>query len=102
MRLIELTSIAVYWTVYFLLFFWKCLLSISGSVFYLFTSISFTFDFNLSVGMIIIFQLIVLDENETSFIQTRGSVPVFWEQPGVQVSNLFHLFVICILKINQR
>jgi len=32
-------------------------------------------------------QLIVLDENETSFIQTRGSVPVFWEQPGVQVGS---------------
>ena len=23
----------------------------------------------------------------SSFVQTRGSVPVFWEQPGVQVGS---------------
>ena len=25
----------------------------------------------------------------TSYVQTRGSVPVFWEQPGLQVHYLF-------------
>ena len=45
-------------------------------------------DSNLCVFIyLIFFQLVVLDDNETSFIQTRGSVPVFWEQPGVQVSS---------------
>ncbi|XP_065051378.1 synaptojanin-1-like [Rhopilema esculentum] len=32
-------------------------------------------------------QIILLDDCETSFVQTRGSVPVFWEQPGVQVGS---------------
>ncbi|XP_041467143.1 synaptojanin-1-like isoform X2 [Lytechinus variegatus] len=30
-------------------------------------------------------QVIFLDNKVTSFIQTRGSVPLFWEQPGIQV-----------------
>lgn len=29
--------------------------------------------------------VIFLDDQVVSFIQTRGSVPLFWEQPGVQV-----------------
>lgn len=33
------------------------------------------------------FQVIVLDDWVSSFVQTRGSVPVFWEQPGVQVGS---------------
>nr|CAD7392934.1 unnamed protein product [Timema cristinae] len=32
-------------------------------------------------------QAIFLDSEITSFIQTRGSVPLFWEQPGVQVGS---------------
>ncbi|XP_066592854.1 synaptojanin-1 isoform X2 [Prorops nasuta] len=32
-------------------------------------------------------QLIYLDEEVTSYIQTRGSVPLFWEQPGIQVGS---------------
>eukprot|EP00794_Sanderia_malayensis_P016728 gene16728-18422_t len=32
-------------------------------------------------------QLIVLNDYEASYIQTRGSVPVFWEQPGIQVGS---------------
>ncbi|XP_015111284.1 synaptojanin-1 [Diachasma alloeum] len=32
-------------------------------------------------------QIIYLDNEVTSFIQTRGSVPLFWEQPGVQVGS---------------
>ena len=33
-------------------------------------------------------QLIYGDQGDvSSFIQTRGSVPLFWEQPGVQVGN---------------
>ncbi|KAG1708515.1 Synaptojanin-1 [Nymphon striatum] len=32
-------------------------------------------------------QLIFLDNKVTSYIQTRGSVPLFWEQPGVQVGS---------------
>ncbi|KAK6622419.1 hypothetical protein RUM44_002230 [Polyplax serrata] len=32
-------------------------------------------------------QLIVLDDEVTSFVQTRGSVPLYWEQPGIQVGS---------------
>uniref|UniRef100_A0ABD2WZA8 phosphoinositide 5-phosphatase n=2 Tax=Trichogramma kaykai TaxID=54128 RepID=A0ABD2WZA8_9HYME len=32
-------------------------------------------------------QIIYLDNEVSSFIQTRGSVPLFWEQPGVQVGS---------------
>lgn len=32
-------------------------------------------------------QLVAFDDTMTSFIQTRGSVPLFWEQPGVQVGS---------------
>lgn len=32
-------------------------------------------------------QVIYLDNEVTSHIQTRGSVPLFWEQPGVQVGS---------------
>lgn len=32
-------------------------------------------------------QVIILDNEITSHIQTRGSVPLFWEQPGVQVGS---------------
>lgn len=32
-------------------------------------------------------QLIQMDESTTSFLQIRGSVPLFWEQPGVNVGS---------------
>ncbi|KDR22712.1 Synaptojanin-1 [Zootermopsis nevadensis] len=32
-------------------------------------------------------QVIFLDNEVTSYVQTRGSVPLFWEQPGVQVGS---------------
>ncbi|KAL0277407.1 UNVERIFIED_CONTAM: hypothetical protein PYX00_004700 [Menopon gallinae] len=32
-------------------------------------------------------QLIVLEDEITSYVQTRGSVPLFWEQPGIQVGS---------------
>ncbi len=32
-------------------------------------------------------KVIYLDDLVTSFVQTRGSVPLFWEQPGVQVGS---------------
>ncbi|GLV43240.1 Synaptojanin [Carabus blaptoides fortunei] len=32
-------------------------------------------------------QVIYLDNEISSYIQTRGSVPLFWEQPGVQVGS---------------
>ncbi|KJH51038.1 hypothetical protein DICVIV_02799 [Dictyocaulus viviparus] len=32
-------------------------------------------------------QVIVLDDKECSLVQIRGSVPLFWEQPGVQVGS---------------
>lgn len=32
-------------------------------------------------------QVIYVDNDVTSFLQTRGSVPLFWEQPGVQVGS---------------
>ncbi|CAG0919847.1 unnamed protein product, partial [Notodromas monacha] len=32
-------------------------------------------------------QVIFADEDVASFVQTRGSVPLFWEQPGVQVGS---------------
>lgn len=30
-------------------------------------------------------QVIFLDDRVSSFIQIRGSIPLFWEQPGIQV-----------------
>ncbi|XP_057324053.1 synaptojanin-1 [Microplitis mediator] len=32
-------------------------------------------------------QIIYLDNEVTSYVQTRGSVPLFWEQPGIQVGS---------------
>lgn len=32
-------------------------------------------------------QAIFLDGDVTSYVQTRGSVPLFWEQPGIQVGS---------------
>lgn len=32
-------------------------------------------------------QVIYVDSDVTSYLQTRGSVPLFWEQPGVQVGS---------------
>ncbi|GAB1864194.1 phosphoinositide 5-phosphatase [Camponotus japonicus] len=32
-------------------------------------------------------QVIYIDNEVTSYVQTRGSVPLFWEQPGVQVGS---------------
>lgn len=32
-------------------------------------------------------QLIILEDEVTSYVQTRGSVPLFWEQPGIQVGS---------------
>ncbi|XP_043511286.1 synaptojanin-1 [Frieseomelitta varia] len=32
-------------------------------------------------------QVIYLDNEITSYVQTRGSVPLFWEQPGIQVGS---------------
>ena len=31
-------------------------------------------------------QVIYLDDEVASHLQVRGSVPLFWDQPGVQVS----------------
>jgi phosphatidylinositol-bisphosphatase len=31
--------------------------------------------------------LILFGEQESSFVQIRGSVPLFWEQPGFQVGS---------------
>ncbi len=36
-------------------------------------------------------QVIYLGEEVTSFVQIRGSVPLFWEQPGVNVCVAMHL-----------
>lgn len=38
-------------------------------------------------------QVIYLDNEVTSYLQTRGSVPLFWEQPGVQVRLLLLLLI---------
>ncbi|XP_073769663.1 synaptojanin-1 isoform X8 [Danio rerio] len=32
-------------------------------------------------------QIIFLDDKVSSFIQIRGSIPLFWEQPGIQVGS---------------
>lgn len=32
-------------------------------------------------------QVIYLENEVSSYLQTRGSVPLFWEQPGVQVGS---------------
>jgi SacI homology domain len=36
-------------------------------------------------------QIIYLETTVTSYVQTRGSVPIFWEQPGIQVGYV-HCF----------
>ena len=33
-------------------------------------------------------QVIFMEDEVSSFLQTRGSVPLFWEQPGVNVSTV--------------
>lgn len=38
-------------------------------------------------------QVIILDNEVTSYIQTRGSVPLFWEQPGMQVCWISGIFI---------
>lgn len=46
-------------------------------------------------------QAIYLDNEVTSYLQTRGSVPLFWEQPGeftkseVKLSNIYLYFLFC-------
>lgn len=32
-------------------------------------------------------QIITLGSDEISYVQIRGSVPLFWEQPGVNVGS---------------
>ncbi|XP_072302041.1 synaptojanin-1 [Eucyclogobius newberryi] len=34
-------------------------------------------------------QVIFLDDKVSSFIQIRGSIPLFWEQPGIQLPEIF-------------
>lgn len=34
------------------------------------------------------FQLLVFEEEEVSFVQIRGSIPLFWDQPGLQVGEI--------------
>ena len=36
-----------------------------------------------------------MDDEISSFIQLRGSVPLFWEQPGVNVSSLIYSMRLC-------
>lgn len=35
----------------------------------------------------LVVQTIYMDDGVSSFVQIRGSVPLFWEQPGLQVGN---------------
>ena len=35
-------------------------------------------------------QIILIDDEISSFLQIRGSVPLFWEQPGINVRYLFY------------
>lgn len=44
---------------------------------------------------VVLLQVVFLDEKISSFIQTRGSVPLFWEQPGIQVLGFVMVFYIC-------
>ena len=37
-------------------------------------------------------QVIYLGDETTSYVQVRGSVPLFWEQPGVNVRYFWNLF----------
>lgn len=37
-------------------------------------------------------QTIYMDDGVSSFVQIRGSVPLFWEQPGLQVGHLHKAF----------
>lgn len=35
----------------------------------------------------LVLQTIYMDDGVSSFVQIRGSVPLFWEQPGLQVGE---------------
>ena len=37
-------------------------------------------------------QAIYVDSSVSSFVQIRGSVPLFWEQPGLQVGSDWVIF----------
>ena len=39
-------------------------------------------------------QFVFMDDEVSSFVQLRGSVPLFWEQPGVNVSSLSYFIYI--------
>ena len=36
-------------------------------------------------------QFVFMDDEISSFLQLRGSVPLFWEQPGVNVRSLTYV-----------
>lgn len=40
-------------------------------------------------------QFVFMDDEISSFLQLRGSVPLFWEQPGVNVRSLSHIHEHC-------
>lgn len=46
---------------------------------------------NIIILTVFIIQAIYIEDEVTSFVQIRGSVPMFWTQPGIQVR-----FQLCI------
>ena len=55
----------------------------------------------LIISFILLSQVIYIDDQVTSYLQTRGSVPLFWEQPGFQVGQArlacVSLYLSCVL-----
>ena len=47
-------------------------------------------------------QFVFMDDEISSFIQLRGSVPLFWEQPGVNVRSLIYSKRLCHMCSNIR
>lgn len=52
--------------------------------------------------LLLLLQVIFYQDRIMSFVQTRGSVPVFWSQPGVNVSQTKHNHHISLYSIVAR
>lgn len=98
------------WTNFFLTIFWVCTSAfsefwsgnINGILLHCFWHCRFNVRGCNDEGHVANFveteQVIFLDKEVTSYVQTRGSVPLFWEQPGVQVCFLS----LCSVSIKEK
>lgn len=68
---------------------------VSGSRILLPGSSTFSFIEEAFLLCLLVVQTIYMDDGVSSFVQIRGSVPLFWEQPGLQVGNETRPCVFC-------